>query len=41
MEINKKKYILVFLITAGIFAVAFIVSNYINDKRYEVIKNDC
>lgn len=38
MEINKKKYILVFLITAGIFAVAFIVSNYINNKRYEVIK---
>ncbi len=36
--ISKKKYIIVFLITAGIFAVAFIVSNYINDKRYEVIK---
>ena len=38
MEISTKKYIIVFLITAGIFAVAFIVSNYINDKRYEVIK---
>jgi hypothetical protein len=36
--ISKKKYIIVFLITAGIFAVAFIISNYINDKRYEVIK---
>lgn len=38
MAINRKKYILVLLITAGIFAVAFVVSNYINDKRYEVIK---
>ena len=36
--VSKKKYIIVFLITAGIFAVAFIVSNYLNDKRYEVIK---
>lgn len=26
------------MITAGIFAVAFIISNYINDKRYDVIK---
>lgn len=33
-----KKYIIVFFITAGIFAVAFFVSNYINDRRYEVIK---
>lgn len=34
-----KKYLLVFLITVGIFAVAFIISNYVNDRRYEVIKN--
>jgi hypothetical protein len=34
-----KKYILVFLITAGIFVVAFVISNYVNDRRYEVIKN--
>lgn len=36
---NIKKYIIVFLITACIFAVAFITSNYINDKRYDVIKS--
>ena len=36
---NKKKYIIVFFITAGIFAIAFIISNYINDRRYDVIKS--
>jgi uncharacterized protein with ParB-like and HNH nuclease domain len=35
---NKKKYIIVLLITAGIFVIAFIISNYINDRRYDVIK---
>jgi hypothetical protein len=35
---NKKKYIIVLLITAGIFAIAFIISNYINDRRYDIIK---
>jgi hypothetical protein len=39
MEINRKKYILVFLMTLGIFIVAFVISNYINDKRFDVIKN--
>jgi len=34
-----KKYILVLIITLGIFAVAFIISNYINDRWYEVIKS--
>lgn len=37
--ISAKKYIVVFLITIGIFFIAFIVSNYFNDKRYEVIKS--
>ena len=36
---NIKKYIFVFLITTGIFAIAFIISNYINDRRYDVIKS--
>ncbi len=35
---NKKKYIIVFLLTAGIFTIAFIVSNYINNRRYDIIK---
>ncbi len=33
-----KKYILVFVITLGIFALAFIVSDYINNKRYDIIR---
>ena len=35
---NKKKYIIVLFITVGIFVIAFIISNYINDRRYDVIK---
>lgn len=35
---NKKKYISVLFITSGIFLIAFIISNYINDKKYDVIK---
>ena len=35
---NIKKYILVFFMTAGIFVIAFVISNYINNKRLDVIK---
>ena len=34
-----KKYISVFFITMGIFSLAFIISNYINDRRYDIIKS--
>jgi hypothetical protein len=37
-KINSKKYILVFIITTVIFVIAFIISNYFNDRRYDIIK---
>ncbi len=36
--INAKKYILVLLLTLGIFAVAFILSGYINSKKIDTLK---
>ncbi len=37
--IDKKKYILSFVLTAAIFATAFFASNFFSDKRIEVVKS--
>ncbi len=37
--INKKKYILVFILTCVIFLFAFSISNYFNNRRVADIKN--
>lgn len=37
--ISNRKYILVFLITLGIFALVFLFSNYLRNTRIEQVKN--
>lgn len=38
-EINAKKYIKVFFITLGIFALIFLSSNYLYNRRIQQVKN--
>ncbi|MES2471148.1 MAG: hypothetical protein V4526_02875 [Patescibacteria group bacterium] len=38
IPLNYKKYVLVFILTAAVFGLAFILSNYINTKKIDTLK---